>query len=581
MSKQKGIDISKWQESVNFAKVKADGIQFAILREGYRKAIDDRFLEYVQGCQKNGIPVPGVYHFLYSLTKDDALAEAKSCITNVKKAGLGKDTIIFADFEYDTVKKAKAAGVTLKKKDCIEHTKAFCEYVESQGYKAGIYSNIDYYRNMYDKSLIDKYVFWLADYTGDPDYTCAYQQYSSSGKVAGINGNVDMDYYFGTVKTETKKTGGETVGVTAQDAINVMAGWVGKSRSAGTHHDIIDLYNSHKPLARGYAVTYSDAYCDTTISAVFIKLNAVDIIGGTECGVEAHVALFKAAGIWEEDGRVTPQPGWLIVYNWDDATQPNDGYSDHIGMVEKVSGGYITCIEGNMNGGVVGRRTIPVGWGYIRGYAKPKYATSGKTSTTEQKTDSGKTATQTTTGTTLSKAKKWNGIIVDKTGANIRTWAGTENHQVSFSPLKYGTVIEVCDTIKAADNTDWYYIRYNGKYGFVSAALVQRKETAASEPFTPVDQVTKKTATYGAEVGPDKSVAGTYKVTADSLNIRNRAGVDTARGCTILGAIPEGTKVQNYGFYSVVGGVKWLYVQVTHDGVTYTGHCSGEYLKKV
>lgn len=583
MAKQKGIDVSYHQGGIDFAKVKADGIQFAILREGYRKTIDERFVEYVKACKKNSIPIPGVYHFLYSLTKADAVAEAKSCVANVKKAGLGKDVIIFADFEYDTVTKAKAKGVTLKKKDCIEHTKTFCEYVESQGYKAGIYSNIDYYRNMYDKSLIDKYVFWLADYTGDPDYKCVYQQYTSSGKVAGINGKVDMNYYFGSEKTEAKKSsGGKTVGVTAQDAIKVMAGWVGKSRSAGTHHDIIDLYNSFTPRARGYKVTYSDAYCDTTISAAFIKLNAVSLIGGTECGVEAHVALFKKADIWEEDGRITPKPGWLIIYNWDDATQPNDGYSDHIGMVEKVSGGYITCIEGNMNGGVVGRRTIPVGWGYIRGYAKPKYAESSQTDSAGKGDQATQTEKQTaSTGTALSKAKKWNGVITDRTGANVRTWAGTENHQVSFSPLKYGTVIEVCDTIKAADNTDWYYIRYNGKYGFVSAALVKRKDTAASAPTTPKEQTSKKTATYGATAGPDKSVAGSYKVTADSLNIRNRAGTDTAKGCTILGAIPKGTKVQNYGYYSIIRGVKWLYIQVTYEGVTYTGHCSGEYLKKV
>ena len=86
--------------------------------------------------------------------------------------------------------------------------------------------------------------------------------------------------------------------------------------------------------------------------------------------------LFKKAGIWEEDGTVTPEPGWLIVYNWDDNTQPNDGFSDHIGIVEKVSGGMITAIEGNISGGVVGRTTRKIGHGNIRGYAKPKYGTS-------------------------------------------------------------------------------------------------------------------------------------------------------------------------------------------------------------
>ena len=376
-------------------------------------------------------------------------------------------------------------------------------------------------------------------------------------------------------------------GVTAEDVLAVYRGWVGLSRAAGTHTPILDIYNAyilnHPGSGRGVLIQPYDAYCATAFSAAFIKLGAVDAVGGIECGVEELVKICQCVGTWEEDGSLTPIPGWGIVYNWDDATQPNDGFSDHIGIVETVSGGYMTLIEGNMNGGVVGRRTIPIGWGYIRGFIKPKYGQTGKTKEEPivQVLDKEEKAATQIVYDAPSKAKKWNGIVIDKTGAAVRTWAGTENHQVSFSPLKYGSVVDVCDTVKAADQTDWYYIRYNGRYGFISATLIQRKETAAAEAFTPADQVTKKTAAYGASIGPDKSVAGTYEVTADSLNIRNRAGVDTTKGCTILGAIPEGTKVQNYGFYSLVGGVKWLYVQVTHDGVTYTGHCSGEYLKKI
>lgn len=72
----------------------------------------------------------------------------------------------------------------------------------------------------------------------------------------------------------------------------------------------------------------------TTVSAAFIKAGAVDLIGGTECGVEEHVKLFKKAGIWIEDGTITPEKGDIVVFNWDDATQPNDGYSDHIGVTK-------------------------------------------------------------------------------------------------------------------------------------------------------------------------------------------------------------------------------------------------------
>ena len=175
--------------------------------------------------------------------------------------------------------------------------------------------------------------------------------------------------------TQYDKKGGNTMGRTAQDVLNVMRSWIDYSEANGKFKQIIDLYNSHKPLARGYAVKYSDEWCDTTVSAAAIKAGVVDLIG-TECGCEQHVKIFQSMGIWIEDGTITPKPGDIILYNWDDATQPNDGYSDHIGYVESVSGRTITLIEGNKNEAVA-RREIPVGWGYIRGYARPKYASGG------------------------------------------------------------------------------------------------------------------------------------------------------------------------------------------------------------
>lgn len=175
--------------------------------------------------------------------------------------------------------------------------------------------------------------------------------------------------------TQYDKKGGNTMGRTAQDVLNVMRSWIDYSEANGKFKQIIDLYNSHKPLARGYKVKYSDEWCDTTVSAAAIKAGVVDLIG-TECGCEQHIKIFINKGIWIEDGTIIPKPGDIILYNWDDATQPNDGYSDHIGYVESVSGRTITLIEGN-KGEAVARREIPVGWGYIRGYARPKYSSGG------------------------------------------------------------------------------------------------------------------------------------------------------------------------------------------------------------
>lgn len=171
----------------------------------------------------------------------------------------------------------------------------------------------------------------------------------------------------------TKYDGEEkkTMGKTAESVLNVMRGWLGFNESNGRFKEIIDLYNSVKPLPRGYAVKYNDEWCDTCVSAAAVKAGCEELIG-RECGVEKHIEIFKQKGIWIEDGTITPKPGYVIAYNWDRSTQPNDGNADHIGYVESVSGSNITVIEGN-KGESVARRVIPVGWGYIRGYAAPKY----------------------------------------------------------------------------------------------------------------------------------------------------------------------------------------------------------------
>ena len=173
---------------------------------------------------------------------------------------------------------------------------------------------------------------------------------------------------------------------TANDVLKVAKNWIGYSESNGKFKEILDVYNSHKPLARGYAIKYTDEWCDAFVSACAIKANAVDLIG-TEVGCEKHIEIFKKKGIWKEDGTITPKAGDIILYNWNDATQPNNSGASHIGIVEKVSGKKITVIEGNYSTtGSVARRTINVGWGYIRGYARPKYKTSSSSSSSSKKT---------------------------------------------------------------------------------------------------------------------------------------------------------------------------------------------------
>ena len=159
--------------------------------------------------------------------------------------------------------------------------------------------------------------------------------------------------------------------------------WLGCKESDGSHKKIIDVYNSHKPLARGYKMSYKDPWCATFVSAVSIKCGTTNILP-TECECNCFIQLFKNLNSWVENDAYTPKAGDVIFYDWDDGGRgDNKGSSDHVGIVEKVSGSTITIIEGNMSHAVK-RRVIGVNDRYIRGYGVPKYDTMIEKTTPEE-----------------------------------------------------------------------------------------------------------------------------------------------------------------------------------------------------
>lgn len=158
----------------------------------------------------------------------------------------------------------------------------------------------------------------------------------------------------------------------ASEVIKQAQKWVGRKESDGSHKEIIDVYNTYKPHPRGFAMTYSTAWCAGFVSAVAINLGYTDIIP-VECSCSKMVELARKKGIWVESDDRTPKPGEIILYDWDDNGKgDNTGSPDHIGYVEKVSGKTITVIEGNYKNSVA-RRPIQVNGRYIRGYIVPNY----------------------------------------------------------------------------------------------------------------------------------------------------------------------------------------------------------------
>ena len=367
MGKQ-GIDISKWQGSVDFNKVKADGIQFCIFREGYRRAIDGQFIEYVKGAKAAGIPILGVYHFIY--VDGATIAEnANACIANMKAAGLDPTkTWIFADLEYDTWTKA---GVKVSKALCTRYTKEFLDALKVAGCKKlGIYLNLDYYKNYYDWAQLSEYRknLWLADYTGGPDVECAIQQTGSTGKVSGINGNVDMNILY--EESMLSNDGGKeeaAMGATASKVIAVAKAEVDykekasnsqlddKSANAGSANytkyarDFDQKYpNWYNGKKNGYA--WCDMFVDWCFLTAFGYAKALELLCQPEksCGAGCTFSYgyYKAKG---QVGR-TPKVGAQIFFG------DSKKSLSHTGLVYAFDSTYVYTIEGNTSDMVAYRK---------------------------------------------------------------------------------------------------------------------------------------------------------------------------------------------------------------------------------
>ena len=451
---------------INWKQVKQSGIDFAILRVTELYGIDQQFKRNAKRCETRKIPY-GVYRYSYALTTADAVKEAKDVVKALK--GRKLDYPVFYDLEwneqFNKLSTAQVEAIAL----------AFFDVIVKAGYKVGIYCNLNWYRNKLSEKL-KSYPLWISSYaandTGEvverlrPNYPNVIGwQYSENGTVPGINRPTDMNIFYEEIPEDDEDedfvSGIAPEKVTAEDVLNVMRGWLGYSEAK-------DLYNSHTPLAIGYVLTYSDSWCDATVSAAFIKLGATDLIGGTECGVERHIQLFKAAGIWEEDGRITPKPGDIICFNWDEYSSNNNGFADHIGIVEYVDS-VIHTIEGNASGEVK-RRTYAIGDGNIRGYARPKYGAAKKIDIITPEKPAEKSYEGIVSGNTvLNKTPKCVGKIKSNS-VPVKTWAGSKYDSIKSYPiLNKGNLVDLCDGMDG-----YYYVRINNNiFGFVEAKYIE------------------------------------------------------------------------------------------------------------
>lgn len=190
-----GIDVSKWNKDIDWEKARAAGVEFAIIRCGYRGSStgtlveDPYFYRNIEGARAAGVKI-GLYFFTQATNAVEAVEEASMvlCLND----GRPLDYPIFIDTE-GAGGNGRADGLdTVTRTEVVE---AFCETIENAGYRAGIYASRNWYYNKLDMTRLDSNVIWLAEYREYPKYEGKYQiwQYTSNGSIDGIEGRVDFN----------------------------------------------------------------------------------------------------------------------------------------------------------------------------------------------------------------------------------------------------------------------------------------------------------------------------------------------------------------------------------------------------
>ena len=469
----KGIDVSAWQGKIDWKTVADYGMGFAILRiTEAGNVVDSQFENNLAGCNKYDIPV-GVYKYSYAMTIAEIQREARKVVSTLNGRRIQFPVVL--DLEYNDQR-------SLGSESIHKMADAFREIVEAAGYKFAIYCNVDWYENVIC-SYLKKYDFWIARYPANddgwlqerlrPDFGVGWQ-YSSKAKIPGISGTVDRNVFYKDYSEETEKKEETTVNKLQEhtklgdyyannggtkpylekksnaylDDFTKNAGDKNYTKFAR------DVNNWNQPGCQGQP--WCAVYQFWKLVKVFGLTKALQIMGGGFYNCQSVTRHAKQKGTWHS----TPKKGALIIFR----------NGSHIGSVNSYDTTYVYTNEGNTssapgvvaNGGACRNKKYKLTDSAIDGYVWIDYGTTEDQKSTE-------TAVQ------LSKVPKWVGMV-NTAELNVRSWPGKENPTIKKYPyLAQNNLIDVCDTIKAADGSTWYYVRIVNKYyGFVAARYITR-----------------------------------------------------------------------------------------------------------
>lgn len=327
---KKGVDVSSWQYDIDWAKVKASGVDFAIIRCGYgmdEKSQDDKYwLKNVRGCQQNNIPF-GVYLYSYADSIERASSEADHVLRCLKEAGLSPHDLaypVYYDLEDNTALQNGA--------DFAAIATTFCDKIQQSGYQVGTYASLYWYTHHLTDPVFDNWYRWVAEYNATIGLTYekfanfpssnGIWQFSSLGQIDGISTNADLNYsYFygvaGGERTLPDGIYGVNLAYDPNMSLDIM--------SAGTHDGAnLQIWGSNGSDAQKFRLTYIDGY-----------YKVENVASGKPLDVE-NAALVAGANVAQWQSNDTDAQRWRIDRN-DDGTYT---------LISKVSGHALDVVNG-------------------------------------------------------------------------------------------------------------------------------------------------------------------------------------------------------------------------------------------
>ena len=578
---EKGIDVSKWNGDIDWKSVKDAGADYVIIRAGFGSStVDEKFYQNIKGARDAGLKI-GIYWFSYATSVEKAKAEAQKCIEVISEFKENITYPVFFDYEYASRDYAEKQGVTVTKELATEMANTFINTIKSAGYPTGLYTNKDFGNKYFSEDIINSNNLWVAQYANKNTYGRAYDmwQYTEKGKIAGVSGDVDLNYT--CLIPEGVNINNDDITDGNENNDNVNDDTTGGNENNDNVNDDTTSGNENNDNANDDTTGGNENNDNVNDDTTGENENNDNVNDDTTSGNENNDNVNDDTNTENnpstviEKGVTTENLNLRVEASTSSKIITTIPKGKTIEIVEKLNSGwykvnyngktgYVSSSYVSINGSTENKPSIVTEKGVttenlnlrVEASTSSKIITTipkGKTIEIVEKLNSGwyKVNYNGKTGYVSSSYVSINGstenkpsIVTEKgvttANLNLRVEASTSSKIITTIPK--GKTIEIVEKL----NSGWYKVNYNGKTGYVSSSYVSINGSTENKP----------------------SIVTEKGVTTANLNLR----VEASTSSKIITTIPKGQTIEiveklNSGWYKVNYNGKTGYVSSSYVSI--------------